>query len=78
MVGIGNSLGELMEAIHATDIPLALQGLTLFVMPKDGRIDLSKRADDGYGVEAAKVPAFRKAVLEFDWSDVAFTAPDTE
>lgn len=74
LVGIGNFLGEVMVAIHAPEVPEALQGITLFVTPKDGQIDFSKGAEEWYGITPRNAPQFRKSVLDFDWSDVAFTA----
>jgi len=73
LVGIGNFLGEVMVAIHAPEVPDAMQGITLFVTPKDGQIDFSKGAEEWYGITHKNAPQFRKAVLDFDWSDVAFT-----
>lgn len=71
LVGIGNFLDELMAAIHGPDAPEAMRGLTLFVTPKGGHIDFSN-SDLWYGIEPANAPAYRRAVLEFDWSDVQF------
>lgn len=76
MVGIGQFLGEIMSAIHADDMPKALHGLTLFVTPVGGHIDFSKGPEEWFGITPANAPEYRKAVLGFDWSDVAFTAPD--
>jgi len=76
LVGIGNFLGEVMLAIHAPEVPEALQGITLFVTPKDGQIDFSKGAEEWYGITPRNAPQFRKAVLDFDWSDIAFTVQD--
>lgn len=74
LVGIGNFLGEIMVAIHGPDAPAAMQGLTLFVTPKDGQIDFSKGAEEWYGITPRNAPAFRKAVLDHDWSDVTFVS----
>jgi hypothetical protein len=74
LVGIGNFLGEVMVAIHAPDAPDAMRGLTLFVTPRDGQIDFSKGAEEWYGITPKNAPQFRKAVLDFDWSDVEFVS----
>lgn len=76
LVGIGNFLDELMDAIHAPDAPTAMRGLTLFVTDKSGSIKYS--TDGWYGITAKNSVQYRKDVLEFDWSDVAFTAPDEQ
>ena len=72
MVGIGNFLDEVMTAIHAPDAPEALRGLTLFVTDKTGSINYG--TDRWFGINAQNAIQYRKAVLEFDWSDVAFVA----
>lgn len=74
LVGIGNFLDELMVAIHAPEAPEAMRGLTLFVTDKSGSINYS--AEGWFGITAKNAMQYRKDVLDFDWSDVAFTAPD--
>jgi hypothetical protein len=74
LVGIGNFLGEVMVAIHAPDAPEAMQGLTLFVTPRDGRIDFSKGAKEWYLITPMNAPQFRQAVLDFDWTGVEFVS----
>lgn len=72
LVGIGNFLDEIMEAIHAPDAPEPMRGLTLFVTDKSGSIQYG--TDRWFGINAQNAMQYRKAVLEFDWSDVAFVA----
>lgn len=72
LVGIGNFLDEIMHAIHAPEIPKATRGLTLFVTDKAGSINYS--TDGWYEITAYNAVQYRKDVLGFDWSDVAFTA----
>ena len=74
LVGIGNFLEELMHAIHDPEVPEATRGLTLFVTDKAGSINYG--TDAWYGITAKNAMQYRKDVLEFDWSDVTFTAPD--
>lgn len=75
LVGIGNFLDEVMTAIHAPGAPDALRGLTLFVTDKTGFIAYGSGKHDWRGIDAKNAPAYRKAVLEDDWSDVEFVAP---
>lgn len=72
LVGIGNFLDEIMEAIHAPDAQEPMRGLTLFVTDKTGSIKYG--TDRWFGITAQNAMQYRKAVLEFDWSDVAFVA----
>lgn len=72
--GIGQQLDRVMDAIHALGVPENLRGLTLFVTDASGVIDYS--GDRWFDITAKNAPAFRKDVLDFDWSDVTFTAPD--
>ncbi len=74
LVGIGNFLGEVMVAIHVPGVPDAIQGLTLFVTPKDGQIDFSKGAEEWYDITPRNALQFRQAVLDFDWSGIEFAA----
>lgn len=74
MVGIGNFLDEVMTAIHAPDAPPALQGLTLFVTDKTGFIAYGSGKHDWRGINSQNAPQYRKAVLDQDWSDVAFVS----
>jgi uncharacterized membrane protein len=76
MVGIGNFLDEVMTAIHAPDAPEALRGLTLFVTDKTGFITYGTGKHDWRGIDAKNAPQYRKAVLDQDWSDVAFVSSD--
>ena len=76
MVGIGQFLGELMEAIHTPDMPKAMRGLTLFVTPVGGTIDYTKGSDDWYGINTTNSPRYRAAVLDQDWSEVTFVSND--
>lgn len=76
MVGIGNFLDEVMTAIHAPDAPHALQGLTLFVTDKTGFIAYGSGKHDWRGIDAKNAPAYRKAVLDQDWTDVAFISAE--
>lgn len=78
MVGIGNFLDEVMSAIHAPDVPEALRGLTLFVTDKTGFIAYGTGKHDWRGIDAKNAPAYRKAVLDQDWTDVAFISADGE
>jgi hypothetical protein len=78
MVGIGNFLDEVMTAIHAPDAPAALRGLTLFVTDKTGFIAYGTGKHDWRGIDAKNAPAYRKAVLDQDWTDVAFISADGE
>jgi hypothetical protein len=76
MVGIGNFLDEVMTAIHAPDAPESLRGLTLFVTDKTGFIAYGTGKHDWRGIDAKNAPQHRKAVLDHDWSDVAFTSAE--
>ena len=76
MVGIGNFLDEVMTAIHAPDAPEALRGLTLFVTDKTGFIAYGTGKHDWRGIDAKNAPAYRKAVLDQDWTDVAFISAE--
>ena len=76
MVGIGNFLDEVMTAIHAPDAPEALRGLTLFVTDKTGFIAYGTGKHDWRGIDAKNAPAYRKAVLDQDWTDVAFVSAE--
>lgn len=76
MVGIGNFLDEVMTAIHAPDAPEALRGLTLFVTDKTGFIAYGTGKHDWRGIDAKNAPAYRKAVLDQDWTDVEFISSD--
>lgn len=78
MVGIGNFLDEVMTAIHAPDAPEALRGLTLFVTDKTGFIAYGTGKHDWRGIDAKNAPVYRKAVLDQDWTDVAFISADGE
>ena len=72
LFAIANFLDEIMEAIHAPDAPEPMRGLTLFVTDKSGSIQYG--TDRWFGINAQNAMQYRKAVLEFDWSDVAFVA----
>ena len=76
MVGIGNFLDEVMTAIHAPDAPESLRGLTLFVTDKTGFIAYGTGKHDWRGIDAKNAPLYRKALLDQDWSDVAFVSSD--
>lgn len=76
MVGIGNFLDEVMTAIHAPDAPPALRGLTLFVTDKTRSIAYDTGKHDWRGIDGKTAPQFRKAVLDHDWSDMAFVSAD--
>lgn len=76
MVGIGNFLDEVMTAIHVPDAPEALRGLTLFVTDKTGFIAYGTGKHDWRGIDAKNAPIYRKAVLDQDWTDVAFISAD--
>lgn len=78
MVGIGNFLDEVMTAIHAPDASEALRGLTLFVTDKTGFIAYGTGKHDWRGIDAKNAPAYRKAVLDQDLTDVAFISSDEE
>lgn len=51
-----------------------MRGLTLFVTDVSGVINYS--GDRWFDITAKNSTQYRKDVLEFDWSDVAFTATD--
>lgn len=72
MVGIGNFLDEIMEAIHAPEAPEGMRGLTLFVTNANGEIDYA--GDHWFAITAKNALQYRKAVLEQDWSDVEFVS----
>ena len=72
LVGIGNFLDEIMQAIHAPEVPEGMRGLTLFVTNANGEIDY--RGDHWFGITARNALLYRKAVLDQDWSDVEFVA----
>ena len=72
--GIGQQLDFVMDAIHAPGVPEHSRGLTLFVTDASGVIDY--RGDRWFDIEAKNAMQYRKAVLEFDWADVAFTSRD--
>lgn len=74
MIGIGNFLDEIMLAIHAPESSKKMRGLTLFVTDVSGVINYS--GDRWFDITAKNSTQYRKDVLEFDWSDVAFTATD--
>lgn len=74
MIGIGNFLDEIMLAIHAPEASDKMRGLTLFVTDVSGVINYS--GDRWFDITAKNSTQYRKDVLEFDWSDVAFTATD--
>ena len=76
MVGIGNFLDEVMTAIHAPDAPEALRGLTLFATDKTGSIAYGTGKHDWRGIDAKNAPAYRKALLDQEWTDVAFVSFD--
>lgn len=76
LVGIGNFLDEVMTAIHAPQVPEALRGLTLFATDKTGSIAYGTGKHDWRGIDAKNAPAYRKAVLDQDWTDVAFISSD--
>ena len=76
MVGIGNFLDEVMTAIHAPDAPKSLRGLTLFVTDKTGFIAYGTGKHDWRGIDAKNAPQYRKAVLDKDWTDVAFISAE--
>jgi len=76
LVGIGQFLDEVMAAIHGPGAPEQIRGLTLFVTDKSGTIDYS--GDHWFDITAKNSMQYRKAVLEFDWSEVVFTAPNQE
>lgn len=72
MVGIGNPLDEVLTAVHQPDVPERMRGLTMFVRPKSGEIRFGAGDHDWRGITLQNVMHYRKAVLEQDWSDVAF------
>lgn len=76
LVGIGNFLDEIMDAIHAPGVPPALRGLTLFVTNAKGQIDYT--GDHWFGITPQNALQHRKAALDHDWSDMAFVATDAE
>jgi len=76
MVGIGQFLSELMEAIQSSDTPKEVRCLTLFVTPVGGTIDYTKGSDDWYGINTTNSARYRAAVLEQDWAEVAFVSKD--
>ena len=76
LVGIGNFLDEIMEAIHAPEAPEGMRGLTLFVTNAKGDIDFG--GDHWFAITPKNAMQFRKAVLDHDWSDVEFIVPDGE
>lgn len=76
MVGIGNFLDEIMEAIHAPGATEGMRGLTLFVTNANGDIDYS--GDHWFEITPKNAMQYRKAALEQDWSDVAFIVSDGE
>lgn len=77
MVGIGNFLDEVMTAIHAPDAPEALRGLTLFVTDKTGFIAYGTGKHDWRGIDAKNAPAYRKALLDQEWTDLEFVSTDS-
>ena len=72
VVGIGNFLEEIMEAIHAPGIPEAMRGLTLFVTDMSGRIDYVSDPAAWREITGRNSLQFRQAVLDHDWADVEF------
>jgi hypothetical protein len=72
MIGIGNFLDEIMDAIHVPGVPEKMRGLTLFVTDVSGVIDY--RGDRWFDITAKNAMQYRKDVLEQDWSDVEFVA----
>lgn len=76
LVGIGNFLDEIMDAIHAPGVPPTLRGLTLFVTNAKGQIDYT--GDHWFGITRQNALQHRKAALDHDWSDVAFVATDAK
>lgn len=76
LVGIGNQLDEVMDAIHAPDVPDAMRGLTLFVTDKTGSIAYDTSKHDWRGITAQNAPQYRALVLAQDWSDVEFVSED--
>ncbi len=74
MVGIGNPLDEVMTAVHGPGVPEKMRGLTMFVRPKNGEIAYGSGNHDWRGIDAKNVMQYRSAVLEQDWTDVAFVS----
>lgn len=76
LVGIGNFLDEIMDAIHAPSVPPGLRGLTLFVTNAKGQIDY--RGDHWFGITPQNALQYRKSVLDQDWTSIAFvSAPES-
>ena len=78
LVGIGNQLDEVMEAIHAPGVPDTMRGLTLFVTDKTGSIAYDTSKHDWRGITSQNAPEYRAAVLAQDWSDVALVFDDQD
>jgi len=76
MIGIGNPLDELMQAVHGIGVPEAMRGLTMFARPVGGEIRYGAGDHDWHGITARNVAGYRAAVLKQDWSDVAFVSSD--
>lgn len=76
MVGISNFLDEVMTAIRAPDGPAALRSLTPLVTDKTGFIAYGTGKHDWRGIDAKNAPQYRKAVLDKDWTDVAFISAE--
>ncbi|WEF25548.1 hypothetical protein [Paracoccus sp. S3-43] len=75
MVGIGNPLDEVMTAVHETNVPTNMRGLTMFVRPKNGEIAYGTGKHDWRGINAKNVMQYRKDVLDYDWTNVGFEIP---
>ena len=58
------------------DAPEALRGLTLFATDKTGSIAYGTGKHDWRGIDAKNAPAYRKALLDQEWTDVAFVSFD--
>jgi hypothetical protein len=76
MIGIGNPLDEVMQAVHAPNAPKNMRGLTMFVRPKSGEIAYGAGRHDWHGINATNVKQYRKDVLDYNWEGVEFVATD--
>ena len=76
LVGIGNFLDEIMDAIHAPGVPPGLRGVTLFVTNAAGQIDY--RGDHWFDITPGNALQYRRAVLEQDWAGITFVSTEEE
>jgi hypothetical protein len=67
VVGIGQHLQRIVDALHDQGLPY---GLTLLVWSKEGRIDY--QAGEWYGISPENSLEHRRRAVEFDWSGVEF------